>query len=67
MNAESHKDSLRLLASLIAADLRAASPLLHRPEPVPEEAPRRGRPRLAPYAVVAAQQPANLDPQSLAA
>jgi hypothetical protein len=67
MNAESPRDALRLLASLIAADLRAGSPVLHRSEPPAEETPRRGRPRLVPYAVLAEPEPANLEPLPLAA
>ena len=67
MNAESPMDALRLLASLIAADLRAGSPVLHRPEPAAEEPPRRGRPKLVPFIVVAEVQTANLDTLPLAA
>jgi len=67
MNAESPRDALRLLASLIAADLRAGSPVLHRPEPTEEDAPHRGRPKLVPFAVVAEPQPADLEALPLAA
>ena len=54
MSAEA-QDALRLLAGLIAADLRAGSPVLAQPAQ-PTEAPRRGpgRPKSIPYAVVAA-------------
>ena len=54
MSAEAH-DALRLLAGLIAADLRAGSPVLAQPTP-PAQAERRGpgRPKSTPYAVVAA-------------
>ena len=54
MNAESPIDSLRLLAGLIAADLRAGSPVLALPLPDAEEPARgRGRPKSIPYAVAA--------------
>ena len=54
MSAEA-QDALRLLAWLIAADLRAGSPVLAQQTP-PAQAARRGpgRPKSAPYAVVAA-------------
>jgi hypothetical protein len=67
MNAESPMDGLRLLASLISADLRAGSPVLQRPEPVEEEAPHRGRPKLVPFAVVAEPQSSDLEALPLAA
>jgi hypothetical protein len=49
------QDALRLLGGLIAADLRAGSPVLAKPTP-PAQAERRrpGRPKSIPYAVVAA-------------
>ena len=54
MSAEA-QDALRLLAGLIAADLRAGSPVLAQAAP-PAQAERRrpGRPKSAPYAVVSA-------------
>jgi hypothetical protein len=49
------QDALRLLAGLIAADLRAGSPVLAQPTPSAHAEPRRpGRPKSTPYAVVAA-------------
>ncbi len=54
MSAEA-QDALRLLAGLIAADLRAGSPVLAQPTPPAQEERRRpGRPKSTPYAVVAA-------------
>lgn len=55
MSAPYQHDSLRLLAGLIAADIRDGSPLLAVPTPSPE-APqrRRGRPKSVPFAVAAA-------------
>lgn len=67
MNAGSPRDALRLLASLIAADLRAGSPVLNRPETTEEDAPRRGRPKLIPFAVVGEPQPVDLEALPLAA
>ena len=56
MNVESPIDALRLLAGLIAADLRAGSPVLALPLPLPgaeEPARGRGRPKSIPFAVAA--------------
>lgn len=48
-------DALRLLAGLIAADIRCGSPLLAVSAPLPETSQRRrGRPRSVPFAVAAA-------------
>ena len=64
MNADAPRDALRLLAQLIVADLDAGCPVLNRPDPPVAQAPRRGRPKLVPYAVVAETQP---EPIALAA
>lgn len=54
MNAESPIDALRLLAGLIAADLRVGSPVLAMPLPASEGPTRgRGRPKSIPFAVAA--------------
>ncbi len=54
MTAESPIDALRLLAGLIAADLRVGSPVLALPLPAGDAAPPgRGRPKSIPFAVAA--------------
>jgi hypothetical protein len=55
VSAATPPDALRLLAVLIAEDIRAGSPLLAMPCPVAEPPVRkRGRPKSIPYAVAAA-------------
>lgn len=54
MSADYPIDALRLLAGLIAGDLRAGSPALAKTLPSAEEpVRRRGRPKSVPYAVAA--------------
>ena len=54
MNAESPIDAVRLLAGLIAADLRAGSPVLTLSLPAADAPARgRGRPKAVPFAVAA--------------
>lgn len=54
MSADTPQDGLRLLAMLIAADLRAGSPALSEPAvEAGDEAPRRGRKPVQVIAVAA--------------